>query len=74
MTGVQTCALPIYRIANIPKIKGLIRGQVLLEDAVARIPEPVIGVTAITNGVAVSIRYTDAPSGKPVALSFNVNK
>ena len=59
---------------NIPKIKGLIRGQVLLEDAVARIPEPVIGVTAITNGVSVSIRYTDAPSGKPVALSFNVNK
>lgn len=59
---------------NVAKIKGLIRGQVMQEAAVAKLPEPVVTVTAIQNGVSVYIRYNDAQSGNPVALSFNVNK
>ncbi|KAF1004370.1 MAG: hypothetical protein GAK28_04077 [Luteibacter sp.] len=56
------------------EIVALIRGQVLLEDAVAALPEPVITVSAITNGLAVSIRYTDADSNSAAILSFNVNQ
>ena len=55
-------------------IKALIRGQMLLEDSVARLPEPVITVTPITSGVSVAIRYTDAESRTPATLSFNVNR
>jgi hypothetical protein len=50
----------------------LIKAQIFLEPAVARTPPPVIGVTQITNGLFVSIAYTDAPTGNPVALSFDV--
>lgn len=59
---------------DIAQIKGLIRGQVLMEASVARVPEPSITVNAIQNGVSVYIRYNDAQTGKPVALSFDVNK
>ena len=59
---------------NIPKINGVIRGQLFLEDCVSRNPAPVITVTAITGGVSVYIRYNDAQTGKPVALAFDVNK
>lgn len=59
---------------NIPKIKGAIRGQMLMEDAVARSPEPVITVSEIQGGVSVYIHYNDAQTGTPVALSFDVNR
>jgi hypothetical protein len=59
---------------NIPKIMGVIRGQILLEAAVARNPEPIIKVTEIQGGVSVYIHYNDAQTGKPVALSFDVNR
>lgn len=59
---------------NIPKITGVIRGQIFLESSVSRNPAPVITVTAITGGVSVYIRYNDAQTGKPVALAFDVNK
>lgn len=70
--------LPRYvgETADVPKITALIRGQMLLEDAVARTPAPVISVRQVAGadggGFAVSIRYVDAPSGQPVTLSFNV--
>lgn len=59
---------------DIPKITGVIRGQILLEACVARNPDPVIKVEEIAGGVSVYIHYNDAQTGKPVALSFDVNR
>ncbi|KAF1009476.1 MAG: hypothetical protein GAK28_00114 [Luteibacter sp.] len=59
---------------DLAEIVALIRGQIQLEDAVASLPEPVISVSTITNGLAVSIRYTDAESDSAAILSFNVNQ
>jgi len=72
--------LPRYvgQSMDIPRIRALIRGQILLEDAVAKTPAPVIDVGPVREGIngamAVSIRYHDAATGQPVALSFNVSK
>ena len=72
--------LPSYvgQTADIAKITALVRGQILLEDAVAKTPAPVITVAPISTGsgggFAIGIRYTDAPSGQPVSLSFQVSK
>lgn len=72
--------LPRYigQPADVPKLTALIRGQMLLEDAVAQNPAPVVTVTPIANaaggGFFVSIKYVDAPSGQPVTLDFNVSK
>jgi hypothetical protein len=60
-------------VATPAEIKALIRGQMLLEDAVSKNPEPVISVKRITNGVSVQVNYNDAPSGQPVVLSFSVS-
>jgi hypothetical protein len=59
---------------DIAKITGAIKGQILLESAVARNPAPTIDVVAITGGVSVSIRYNDAQTGAPAALDFDVNR
>jgi hypothetical protein len=56
------------------KIKALIAGQILLEDCVAKVPAPVIQVTAIPNGVAVNIQYTDSATKSAQVLSFDVNR
>jgi hypothetical protein len=61
-------------VANIPEITALIRGQIALEATVAKSPMPVINVRAITNGIAVAIRYTDAQTLEPVFLSFDVSR
>lgn len=61
-------------VTDLASIKALIRGQILLEDSVARLPEPDITVNAITGGVSVYIRYTDAASRTPATLSFSVNR
>lgn len=72
--------LPQYvgQTADIAKIRALVRGQVLLEDSVAKLPAPVINVSPINGGVgggiAVSIKYHDASTGQPVTLNFNVSK
>jgi phage baseplate assembly protein W len=72
--------LPQYvgRTADVPKIRALVRGQIQLEEAVARAPAPEINVAAIPSaaggGFAITIIYTDAPSGQPVTLSFEVGK
>ena len=66
----------IGQTADIAKLKALVRGQMLLEVAVARSPAPQVDVAQISSGdgggFSVAVRYTDAPSGQPVALSFNV--
>ena len=50
----------------------LVKSQIFLEAAVSRIPAPTITVTQISNGLFVSIAYTDSETGSPVALSFSV--
>lgn len=72
--------LPQYvgQAVDISKIRALIRGQILLEDSVAKTPAPVIAVSPISGGVgggiAVSIKYHDAATGQPASLNFNVSK
>jgi hypothetical protein len=58
------------------KIQGAIRSQMLLEDAVAQTPDPVIVVNqsaADNTAFTVSIAYNDADTNTPVTLSFNVS-
>lgn len=55
-------------------INALTVSQMLLEDAVSRSPLPVVNTTGITNGISTDIKYTDADTGKPVTLGFDVNK
>ncbi len=63
--------------ADLAAMRALIRAQMLLEPSVAVQPEPDVSVLPIANqaggGFAVAISYTDAPSGEPVVLSFNVS-
>jgi hypothetical protein len=72
--------LPQYigRTADIPKMRALVRGQALLEEAVAKSPAPEVQVAPIPSadggGFAVTVNYTDAPSGQPTTLSFQVTK
>ncbi|MDY7559975.1 phage tail protein [Pseudomonas sp. CCC3.2] len=61
-------------LTNIPQIISLIRGQILLEDCVAETPNPVISVSSQNDTLSATISYTDAPSGEPVTLSFEVNR
>jgi hypothetical protein len=56
------------------KLRALIRGQMLLEDSVAKNPQPQVTVMVINpTTISVYIRYTIAGSGAPATLSFNVN-
>lgn len=55
------------------QIGALIRGQMLQEAAVAPSPAPAITVQALPDGLAVNLQYTDAPTGQPVVLAFNVS-
>ncbi len=64
----------VGELAEPAKIKALILGQMLLEDAVARTPEPQVDVQPILGGVSCRIKYTDAVSKTPAVLSFNVSK
>lgn len=60
---------------DVAKITALIRSQILLEDAVAHDPAPVISVRQLATdltGLAVRISYNDATVNLPVVLSFNV--
>ncbi len=63
--------------ADLAAMRALIRGQMLLEPSVSAQPEPDVSVLPIANqaggGFAVAISYTDAPSGAPVVLSFEVS-
>ena len=61
-------------VIDVRKIRGVIRSQIFLEAAVARIPEPQIDLELIPNGLSVSIRYVDAPSRTPVLLAFDINR
>lgn len=58
---------------NIDIIRAVIRAQLRKESAVAKTPIPSIAVSPISQGVFVKIIYTDAASGDPVTLQFDVN-
>jgi hypothetical protein len=58
--------------ATVAGIAGLIRGQMGLEPAVARVPEPAIAVAALNNGLSATIAYTDSTTGSAVTLSFDL--
>jgi hypothetical protein len=62
----------IGRLKDEAKIKALILGQMMLEDAVAKLPEPTIELQDIPDGIFVLINYVDAPTQTPQVLSFNV--
>lgn len=52
----------------------LIRGQMLLEPAVAQKPPPVITLTPILNGLSASIQYTDSATSATQYLSFEITE
>lgn len=58
---------------NVPVTKALIRGQMLLESAVARQPAPSISLTQTNNTVSAVIQYTDANTATPQFVQFDVN-
>lgn len=60
-------------VASAANIESLIRGQMLQESVVSKSPPPQVAVTQINSGLQVSLSYTDAPTGQPVVLSFNVS-
>lgn len=66
----------VGRTAELAKLRAVIVGQMALEPSVAKTPTPQVNLSQIANsdggGFAVAIAYTDAATGEPVALSFNV--
>lgn len=60
---------------DLPGLTALVTSQVLLEDAVAKSPPPVVSVTQAADNVSilVNVQYTDAPSGTSQVLNFNVS-
>jgi hypothetical protein len=59
-------------VLDVPKTTAAIRGQILLESCVAKMPEPVITVTQIPRGMSCSILYNDANTGQPISLNFDI--
>lgn len=68
--------LPRYvgQVFDPRKVSARIRGQMMLEDVVAKTPAPVITVQPITGGMTVTIQYVDAKAKTQQTLSFNVSK
>lgn len=65
--------LHIGRTTDKAKLSALIRGQILLEPAVARIPEPQIDVTINPDGsTRIVIKYRDAVTNSTVLLPFTL--
>ena len=59
---------------NLAEWRGLIIGQMLLEDCVARKPQPEVTIHTIDNGVNVYVKYTDAVSGTAEFLNFDITR
>ena len=54
----------VGRMVNVTQLQAVVRNQLQLESAVARIPLPTASVTASPDGtVSVTITYTDAATG-----------
>ena len=59
--------------ANLDRINGIARGQMLQESGVARTPAPTC--TTVSDGIGgvfLSIKYTDANSGAQQVASFKI--
>jgi hypothetical protein len=63
----------VGKVTDIAKIKAKILSQLLLDEAVAQRPAPVITVRTIAGGLSIAIQYTDANTQQIASLSFNVN-
>ncbi|GGY07055.1 phage tail protein [Paludibacterium paludis] len=59
---------------DVPRIRAIVARQILLESAVARDPRPQVVVEPIQDGVSVTVRYRDAPTGQMQSLAFNLNR
>jgi hypothetical protein len=59
---------------NVPATRALIKGQMLLEAAVAPQPTPQIGLTQTNNAVSAVIQYTDANTATPQFVSFDTSQ
>lgn len=58
---------------NAQRIAAVIRAQVLMEDAVAKVPVPNVAVTAQSDGtVMATIRYADAQTNETMILTCPV--
>jgi hypothetical protein len=66
--------LPQYvgSVENDNAITAVIMAQIFLEDCVARSPSPTVTLAPMLNGVNVTVAYTDANTGTPMQLSFDV--
>lgn len=65
----------IGRVARERNIQSLVRGQIALEANVAKIPVPTVKVTesgAQAGLFTIDITYTDAVTGKAVAISLQI--
>ncbi len=59
---------------NVPATKALIKGQMLLEKAVAPQPAPVINLTQTNNAVSAVIKYTDANTATTQFVQFDTSQ
>lgn len=64
----------VGQIANVSAITSLVAGQMKREATVSQVVSPVVSVTPVAKGVAVSVSYLSAPDQTPAALSFTVNQ
>lgn len=65
----------VGQIANAARISAVVRQQMALESGVQQSPEPVVNVSAGTDGtVFLSIQYVDAISGGTQVLAFPVSR
>lgn len=64
----------VGRPQDVRKIESLIVAGMLLEEAVADDPPPVVTVTPINNGLFCRVRYVDAPSRQTKLLEFTVDR
>ena len=64
------CGVPVMvgSIDTGPRIEARVRSQMLMEEAVAQLPPPIVVVTPIQDGQNISIKYEDAKTGDPVLL------
>jgi len=59
---------------NAAAIRSLIKGQMLLEDAVARTPAPRVTLTENDTTVSAVVSYADANTAQQQFLEFDINK
>ena len=74
--GWTTCSGACHAIQYIFReaVASLITSQMMLEDAVAKSPLPVVKVNSSANGyMAADVKYVDAETGEPANLNFSVD-